>query len=34
VAGGGKSGIVSHKIAATLASTGTSAVYLNAGRDF
>ena len=31
VAGIGKSGIVAHKIAATLASTGTSAVYLNAG---
>jgi arabinose-5-phosphate isomerase len=31
VAGIGKSGIIGHKIAATLASTGTSAVYLNAG---
>ncbi len=30
VAGVGKSGIVAHKIAATLASTGSSAVYLNA----
>jgi arabinose-5-phosphate isomerase len=31
VAGIGKSGIIGHKIAATFASTGTSAVYLNAG---
>lgn len=31
VAGIGKSGIIGHKIAATLASTGTPAVYLNAG---
>jgi len=31
VTGIGKSGIVGHKIAATLASTGTSAVFLNAG---
>jgi arabinose-5-phosphate isomerase len=31
VAGIGKSGIIGHKISATLASTGTSAVYLNAG---
>lgn len=31
VTGIGKSGIVAHKIAATLASTGTSAVFLNAG---
>lgn len=31
VIGIGKSGIVAHKIAATLASTGTSAVFLNAG---
>lgn len=31
VAGIGKSGIIGHKIAATLASTGSSAVYLNAG---
>jgi len=31
VSGIGKSGIIGHKIAATFASTGTSAVYLNAG---
>jgi arabinose-5-phosphate isomerase len=31
VAGIGKSGIIGHKIAATLASTGTPAVFLNAG---
>jgi len=31
VTGIGKSGIIAHKIAATLASTGTSAVFLNAG---
>ena len=31
VAGIGKSGIIGHKIAATMASTGTAAVYLNAG---
>ena len=31
VAGIGKSGIMAHKLAATLASTGTPAVYLNAG---
>jgi len=31
VAGIGKSGIIAHKIAATLASTGTPAVFLNAG---
>lgn len=31
VAGIGKSGIIAHKIAATLASTGTSSVFLNAG---
>ncbi|MGC6424009.1 MAG: KpsF/GutQ family sugar-phosphate isomerase [Lentimonas sp.] len=31
VVGIGKSGIIGHKIAATLASTGTSAVFLNAG---
>lgn len=31
VAGVGKSGIIGHKIAATLASTGTPAIYLNAG---
>jgi len=31
IVGIGKSGIIAHKIAATLASTGTSAVFLNAG---
>ncbi len=31
VTGVGKSGIIAHKMAATLASTGSSAVYLNAG---
>ena len=30
VTGVGKSGIIAHKIAATLASTGTPAVFLNA----
>lgn len=33
VTGIGKSGIVAHKIAATLASTGTPAVFLNAGES-